>query len=228
MTSTAPVPVSPRRDGDPVPDPLGLRLAHRVMLRDAGRLTGLAERLSSGREEVGRRRAAGIAGYVRAWADSVHHHHCAEDEVLWPVLVGSAGPHVDLSELLDDHAALGPALDRLRRAGAAYAARPDEDTATGLALELAELGDALAEHVAEEEAVVVPLVQRHVSVTDWAQVERRIVGRARLSFELPRAAGLLTASERRALPLPDRVLLRLGLLVLGPRSRRRERLVFGR
>ena len=228
MTPTARVPVHPRQEGDPVPDPLGMRLAHLVLLRDADRLAGLAERLAAGGEAVGRRRAAAIAGHVGAWADSVSDHHCAEDEVLWPVLVGSAGAHVDLSELLADHAALGPALDRLHRAAAAFAARPDEDTATHLAVELADLRDALTEHVAEEEAAVLPLVRRYVSVRDWGRVERQIARRAALSFELPRAASLLRASERRALPLQDRVLLRLGLLVLGPRARRRERLVFGR
>jgi hemerythrin-like domain-containing protein len=92
------------------------------------------------------RRAVAVADYVRDWAHSVHHHHSVEDEIHWPVLVESAGPHVDLTELSDDHAALDPMLGRLRTAADAHRARPDEDTATALATCLAELRDTFAEH----------------------------------------------------------------------------------
>lgn len=226
MSTAAPIPVHPRREGDPVPELSGMRLAHRVMLRDADRLADVTERIAAAGRPVAVRRAVAITGYVRDWADSVHSHHSVEDELLWPLLVGSAGRHVDLSELSDDHAALGPMLDRLRTAADAHATRPDEDTATALAVELAELRDALHEHVREEEAAVFPVVQRYVSVRDWQQLERQVARRARLSFELPRAAGVLTASERRALPRRDRLALRLGLALLGPAFRRRERVVF--
>ena len=169
-----------------------------------------------------------MRAYVDAWAASVHHHHTTEDELLWPVVLTSAGRHVDLSELRDDHAALSPALDRLRRSAAALAARPDEDTATALAVELAELRDALDEHVREEEALVVPVVQRYVSVRDWQALERRIRRRADLAFELPRVRSVVTPEEWAALPWSARCLLRLGTVLLGPCFRRRERAAFGR
>ena len=191
MTATAPFPVTPRQDGDPVPDVLGMRLAHRVMLRDAHRLTALAEQLAITGVPAGR--AAAVAGYVQNWADSVHHHHAAEDDVLWPVLAASAGPHVDLSELSDDHAALGPMLDRLRRTADTFRARPDEDAATALAVALAELRDTLTEHIGDEEPAVLPVIERYVSVRDWDEVERRIRRRATISFELPRVLGVALA-----------------------------------
>ena len=232
MGPPTPFPVTPRRDGDPVPDVLGMRLAHRAMLRDAGRLTTLAGRLADGllpsaRPPDGERRAGAVARYVRDWADSVHHHHVAEDEVLWPVLLTSAGPHVDLSELGDDHRALDPMLARLRTAADAFAAHPAEERAAALAGELAELRDALTEHVAEEEAQVFPLVRAHVSVRDWAEVERRVRRRARLSFELPRVVVVVTPQEWPAVAARAGLPLRLAMAVLGPSFRRRERAVFG-
>ena len=96
MTSTDPIRVRPRAEGDPVPDVLGMRLAHRAMLSDASRLTDLAERLAA-TPATGQRRADAVARYVYDFADSVHHHHSVEDDVLWPVLAASAGPHVDLT-----------------------------------------------------------------------------------------------------------------------------------
>lgn len=217
----------PRREGDPVPEVLGMRVSHRIMLRDAARLTALAEQLAAGATTADRRRSGAVAAYVRDWVDSVHHHHTVEDELLWPVVVASAGPHVELSELSDDHAALDPALDRLRRVSSAFAARPDEDTATAMAVELAELRDALAEHVREEEDVVLPVVQQYVSVRDWDAVERAIRARASLSFELPRLRAVVTAEEWPVLVGRAGPVLRVLLAVLGPAFRRRERTVFG-
>ncbi|MGR6965274.1 hemerythrin domain-containing protein [Geodermatophilus sp. URMC 61] len=226
MTSTDPIRVRPRVDGDPVPDVLGMRLAHRAMLRDANRLTDLAERLAAA-PATEQERADAVARYVRDWADSVHHHHSVEDDVLWPVLAASAGPHVDLTELSDDHAALDPALDRLRTAADAFRARPGEDTATALAVELAELRDTLTEHIGDEEASVFPVIERHVSVADWAAVEARIRKRARLSFEAPRVLAVTTPEERAIIEQEGGLALKLLLAVLVPPFRRRERAVFG-
>ena len=223
MTTAAPFRVTPRQAGDPVADVLGMRLAHRTMLRDAARLTTRAEQLAA--SAAGDPRA--LAGYVRDWADSVHHHHSVEDEILWPVLVESAGPHVDLSELSDDHAALDPMLARLRAAADAFATRPGEDTATALATVLAELRDTLTEHIGEEEATVFPVIERYVSVQDWAQVEARIQKRAKLSFEAPRVVLAATPAELATLKAEGGLAIRLLIALLVPPFRRRERAVFG-
>lgn len=169
--------VRPRQDGDPVPDVAAVRLDHRVLLLRAAGLTELADRSAAGATATSDRCAAAVAARVRDWTDAVRAHLGAERELLWPVLAASAGPHVDLAELRDGHTALGPALDRLRLAGDAFAARPGEDTATALAVELAELRDALTEHVGDEEAVVLPALERWVSVRDWQRVQRRTARR---------------------------------------------------
>lgn len=218
--------VTPRQAGDPRPDTLGMRLAHRAMLKDAHRLTALLQQLAASPATHGR--AGDVAGYVADFCDSIHHHHSAEDDVLWPVLAASAGPHVDLAELSDDHAGLDPLLDRIRAGARAFAARPqDEDTATALAVDLAELRDTLDEHIADEEASVLPAIEEHVSVKDWAAVEGAIRKRAKLSFEAPRVVAVVTPAEHAALAEEGGVLLRLMLAVLVPPFRRRERQVFG-
>ncbi|TFV44384.1 hemerythrin domain-containing protein [Blastococcus sp. TF02A-35] len=217
--------VTPRQSGDPQPDTLGMRLAHRAMLRDARRLPALLGALAA--TPVGRPRAAAVADYVADFCDSIHHHHSAEDDVLWPVLAASAGPHVDLAGLSDDHAALDPLLDRIRAGARRFAARPDEDTATVLAVDLAELRDLLDEHIADEEASVLPAIEEHVSVRDWAAVEGEIRRRATLSFEAPRVVAVVSPAERAVLAAEGGLVLRLLLAVLVPPFRRRERRVFG-
>ncbi len=218
--------VTPRSAGDPRPDTLGMRLAHRAMLRDAARLPALLEQLSA--HPVAPSRARAVAGYVEDFCVSVHHHHSGEDDVLWPVLSASAGPDVDLAGLSDDHAALDPLLDRIRAGARRFRAAPsDEDAATALAVDLAELRDVLAEHVADEEASVLPAIEEHVSVPDWRDVEAEIRSRAKLSFEVPRVLAVVTPEERAAIGSEGGVVLRLLLAVLGPPFRRRESRVFG-
>ncbi|MGY1986888.1 hemerythrin domain-containing protein [Blastococcus sp. SYSU DS0669] len=205
-----------------------MRLAHRSMLRDARRLTDLLQQIAAAGTPVDRGRATHIARYVGDYCDSVHHHHSVEDDVLWPVLAASAGSHVDLTELSDDHSALDPLLDRIRAGAAAFAARPaDEDAATALAVDLAELRDTLEEHIADEEASVLPAIEEHVSVGDWAAVEARIRKRATLSFEVPRVVDVVTPEERATLLADGGLAVRLMLALLVPPFRRRERRVFG-
>ena len=172
--------VRPRTDGDPRPDTLGMRLAHRAMLTDVARLTALAEDLAAGTTTADRDRATAIGRDVADCCDSIDAHHRAEDDVLWPVLAASAGPHLDLAGLGHDHAALIPLLTRVRAAAGDLTARPDsEDAATALAVELGELRDVLDEHIADDEAVVLPAVEEHMSVADWNRVEERIRRRER-------------------------------------------------
>ncbi len=217
--------VTPRSAGDPRPVTLGMRLALRAMLRDAARLPALLEHLSRG--PVTSARAAAVGRDGGGFCDSVHHHHAAEDDVLWPVLAASAGPHVDLAELSDDHAALDPLLHRIRAGAETFRSARDEDAATALAVDLAELRDLLAEHIADEEAAVLPVIEEHVSVADWGQVEAEIRTRAKLSVEAPRVLAVVTPEERAVLVEEGGVALRLLLAVLVPPFRRRERRVCG-
>jgi iron-sulfur cluster repair protein YtfE (RIC family) len=223
MTSTAAFRVTPRQDGDPVADVTGMRLAHRTMLADAARLTSRAEQFAAGTTGS----PAAFADYVRDFADSVHHHHTAEDDVLWPVLAESAGPCVDLTELSDDHAALVPVLDRLRRCADAFQARPAEDAATALATVLAELSATLGEHIAEEEADLFPVIERYVSAGDWAKVVKAIHKRAKLTFEVPRNVLAATPEELAAAKAEGGLPMRVMVALLVPPFRRRERAVFG-
>jgi hypothetical protein len=93
-------------------DLLAITLGHRAMCADARRLADLAARLVTGEERLDRPRGAALARWIDRLADEIHHHHEAEDDVLWPVLERWARDRVDLAALTDDHAALEPLLAR--------------------------------------------------------------------------------------------------------------------
>ncbi|GAA0798290.1 hemerythrin domain-containing protein [Spirilliplanes yamanashiensis] len=203
-------------------EPTGLLLAHRAMLRDLDRLTGLL----AGTTRFGRKRGAAVAGYLDDLCTSIHHHHSAEDEVLWPVLERSAGAHVDLTELTDDHAVLDPKLHRVR-AGAA-ALRASGVAPAALAADMTDLRDTLHEHIADEERTIVPLIRRYVTPRDWAAVEARIRRRgAKMTFEAPRVLAVASAAELAEIRRDGGAAVTVMLAVLPRLFRRRERLVFG-
>lgn len=209
------------------PDTVGLQLQHRILTRDLVRLTDVVQDVAAGRQQCTRRRAVALDQYVQLVCDALHHHHATEDDVLWPVLESAVGPHLDLSELREDHDDFD--LEGLRAAARAFARKTDELTATALGLKLAGLRDQLVEHLEDEERIVLPLVVGHVSLAQWDTVERAARGSGLpMAFEMSRAWDVSTHEERVRLVGAGQVRL-LGLLLplLGRGFRRQERLVFG-
>lgn len=207
-------------------EPSGLLLAHRAMLRDLDRCAALTADLARTSPRLDRRRAAAIADYLTDFCDSIHHHHSAEDDVLWPALERAAGAHVDLTELTDDHAVLDPKLARIRSAAAALKA--GHIVSAELAADLADLRDTLREHIADEERTIVPLIKQYVSDDEWNRVEAAIRKRgAKMTFEVPRILAVATEAElartRREGGIPVALMIKLLPLPF----KRRESRVFG-
>ncbi len=233
MTASTALPfaVPPRRTPDePEADLSGFALVHRA-LRSGCRL--LADALTSVAQGAAcdRARQEAIVSFARHVLGEVHVHHSREDDVLWPVIAASAGAHVDLTPLSDDHAALQDVLDRAEVLLTAFAAQGP--TAAGpLAAVLTQVADSLDEHIEEEERDVFPVVRRHVSAGDLARVETRFrqgTSLRHMVFLLPWMVDSCPTPEQRAqlrglMPPPFRLLLR----VVGPRWERRRDLVRGR
>ncbi|GAB3137048.1 hemerythrin domain-containing protein [Microbispora hainanensis] len=200
------------------PNLLGFRIAHRAMRTDSRRLADVTAEIAAGRQPCGPERAAAIREYATKLCRGIHHHHKAEDDHLWPLLVRSAGAEIDLSELSEDHSELDPLLEEIQ----AVAGDPAE-----LAKPLRRLADLLDEHIQEEERTIFPIIMRHVSGEDWEEMEQHVRKGGDVRFELPRI-------EQHALPEELAELRRLAgpvlvvMLALMRRGhRRRERLVFG-
>jgi hypothetical protein len=201
MTNTAQAPfeVSPRREGEPEADLLGMTLIHRAMRCGARTLARAVttEPTAPGRRATGRRRAA--VRFGRELLGEIHLHHEREDDVLWPVIAASAGAAVDLRPLSDDHDALGPLLERAERLLVEFRDGAPNGPAVHLANALNTLADALDEHIGDEEAVVFPVIRRYVSAGDFAQCERMFQkGNSirHLAFVLPWLMAHATDQER--------------------------------
>ncbi|MFG2044095.1 hemerythrin domain-containing protein [Dactylosporangium sp. NPDC048998] len=210
------------------PNLLGITINHRSMRGDARRFADVTRAMAEGRTQGTPGRARAIRRYLSELCDGIHHHHQAEDDVLWPVLRETAGAEVDLAELTDDHRELDPLLDRVRAEAAALAAAPGDPEAAGrLSDSLATLRDLLDEHIDDEERTVFPVIRRYVTHKQWQRVEDAVRKGSKAGFELPRIERYATADELGELVRMAGPVLRLTLAAVRPGFRRRERLIFG-
>ncbi|WP_432968167.1 hemerythrin domain-containing protein [Dactylosporangium sp. CA-233914] len=210
------------------PNLLGITINHRSMRGDTRRFAEVTRAIADGSVPGTPGRAKAIQRYLTSLCDGIHHHHQAEDDVLWPILHATAGAEVDLAELTDDHAQLDPILDRIRAESAALAATPgDRAAAANLSDTLATLRDLLDEHIDDEERTVFPVIRRYVSGEQWQHVEEAVRKGGRMSFELPRIERYATAEELDELYRMAGPVLRLMLATVRPGFLRRERLIFG-
>jgi hemerythrin-like domain-containing protein len=207
------------------PNLLGLRLTHRAMRGDTRRLARLMDRLAAGDERADAARLNAIAAFATKLCDGIHHHHQAEDNVLWPVIVRSAGAEVDLSDLSDDHAKLDPLLEEISW----YATRLGKlpVAAKRMAAALGTLADLLDEHIEEEERLLFPIIATYVSEPDWNTVENEVRKGGDLGFDLPRIGQYARPDELAELRRAAGPVLTLLLTLLGRGHRRRQELIFG-
>jgi hemerythrin-like domain-containing protein len=210
-----------------IPDVLGMKIAHRVMLRDLDRTIGVTMAIADGEVPLTRRRARALVRYLSLMVDSIHHHHVAEDDILWPVIERRAGAHIDLTPLTEDHAALSPKLDGLSLAVTQFAAEPSRRTAAVVAARLVDVRNLVTEHIAEEERDTFGVIERYLSASDWRDVENRIRKAARMSFELPRIAAAVTPSELARLKAQAGPAIEVMMFLVKPKYRRMEKAIWG-
>jgi hypothetical protein len=113
-------------------------------------------------------RADAVAAYVGFHLDGLEAHHSSEDELIWPVLHERASMSGALIRRMEEqHAGLHDALDTTRRELTAWEVAPTAERSGALATALGTVVDRLAEHLAEEERDVVPLIAAHITQAEW-------------------------------------------------------------
>jgi hypothetical protein len=149
---------------DPRPDVNEMVVIHRVFRRELPAIPSLVRRTRDGDTD----RAGVVAGHLRLIMAGLHMHHTGEDVVLWPLLLERATPSTELVETMqrqhhrdDEHAGQVEAL--------AAAWETDSSGVRGeqLARVVEQLAEALLEHLDLEEREILPLVSRHISVSEW-------------------------------------------------------------
>lgn len=192
---------------------------HIMFRREFGALRSLIRGVAAG----DRNRTRTVADHVALMTDLVHAHHGGEDSHCWPKLEARAPQDVaPLTELMKtQHQAIAAGLedvDRKTEAWRSSAAEPDRDA---LAEAVQEVMGPLGEHLETEEQNLLPLVDRYLTVDEWAAVGNQ--GLANVSrSKIPLLFGMLLEDAspvhwqlyRESLPTPlFAVMSRLGPVV---------------
>jgi hemerythrin-like domain-containing protein len=124
-------------------------------------------------------RAAALGRWFRGYSDELRTHHHIEDDIVFPELAQRVQAYAEYSDALaGDHHYLDRVIDGLRAALAGWAQHSTESEAARearyAALDLAvELRDFLEAHLAIEDADVLPMIQRHFTAEEYAELERQ-------------------------------------------------------
>jgi hemerythrin-like domain-containing protein len=197
-------------------------IVHGMFRRECALLPKLVAAVAGG--DVTRARA--VARHAREVLDMLNHHHVGEDELLWPTLSARTRLHADLLARMDSqHQGLAVLLEHAATAFAEWQDAPTGHTSSSLTTLLEQLSTGLNVHFDEEEAEILPIVERVLTAVEYAEVGRRGLVSIPITRRLIVLAYILedaTPKERTvflaAIPRPVRLAYRL----IGRRQHRSE------
>jgi hypothetical protein len=145
-------------------------IVHRMFRRECALLPKLVAAVGGG--DLARVRA--VAGHAGEVLDMLHHHHVGEDELLWPRLSARTRIHADvLSRMDSQHQGLAVLLEHAATSFTAWQHAPTAPATAALTTLLEQLSAGLNEHFDEEEAAVLPVVERVVTAAEYQEVGQR-------------------------------------------------------
>jgi hypothetical protein len=141
-------------------------VVHTMFRREFGHLPRLI------REAANVERARIIAGHFALINGALHHHHCSEDHLVWPLLKkragNSIGKHLQMMEA--QHDALAIRLEQLSVGIRTWLA--DDAAANGPGSDASRLAVLLDEHLTAEEELVVPVMEQYITADEWDAMVR--------------------------------------------------------
>ena len=152
------------------PDTWEMVFAHNSFRRHFGAIPGLIRAVPEGDVE----RAATVVGFLEELTRALHHHHEAEDELMWPLLLERAP--MDTAMILrmeEQHERIGELYQRAAGLAADFASAAEVKRGAELAGTVTDLVAVLDEHLHDEEVEILPLVERVLTVSEWEAVGER-------------------------------------------------------
>ncbi len=152
------------------PDVAEMVFVHNSFRQQFGALPGLVRAVPDGDTE----RAGVIVEFLRELTTSLHHHHEAEDELMWPLLLEKAPMDSALILRMEEqHERIGELYQRAAQNSKTFTVTADAPGRDDLAETLSDLNGALAEHLYDEEVHILPLAERVMTVDEWNALGER-------------------------------------------------------
>ena len=145
-------------------------IIHRIFRRQFAEVRGLVPEVSS----ADAARVEAVAGHLDFLLEGLHMHHTTEDDHVWPKLLDRAGLDAPLVErMAEQHQQIDASVCVVREALSVWRAEPTSESSSTLVARLGEFLGVLEGHLDEEEQVVVPLIDRHLTDAEWQEVGER-------------------------------------------------------
>ncbi len=155
------------------PDTWEMVFAHNSFRRHLGAVPRLVRAVP----ERDAARAATVVGFLDELTAALHHHHQAEDELMWPLLLQRAP--MDSAMILrmeEQHERIGELYQQATGLAAPFAATGDPARGADLADTVTDLVAVLDQHLHEEEVQILPLVEKVMTVPEWEAIGERARG----------------------------------------------------
>ncbi|MET0524504.1 MAG: hemerythrin domain-containing protein [Nocardioides sp.] len=109
-----------------------------------------------------------LADHIDFGISMLHHHHEAEDELLYPILIERVPEQAGTTEeVANEHLLVQTAIEASTSACSAWRQQPSAETGETLAASLDELNVVLQPHLDDEEQKVVPLAAVTLTQAEW-------------------------------------------------------------
>ena len=103
-------------------DAFEMALVHGAFRRELTSAPSLIHNVEAGDTQ----RSSTVGGHVAFMADALHHHHAAEDAVIWPKLrARAATSEVDVTRMEDTHREIADYIERVRTVATSWSACAD-------------------------------------------------------------------------------------------------------
>ena len=124
------------------------------------------------------RRAGVVADHIELLGALLHHHHVGEDRLLWPVLQPRVAADVaaTVARMESQHEGIAEAQAAVTGAVVAWRATAGEGEREAAAAALEDLFGRITEHLAAEEAHILPLAAGHMTPAEWQQLGEEGIG----------------------------------------------------
>jgi hypothetical protein len=193
-----------------------MAIVHRVFRNELHNAPGLVRGVKAGDTK----RSAIVGRHLNFIMSGLHHHHAAEDELIWPKLHARAPNHAaEITRMEDEHRGIAEGVASVQDIVASWVASAEPGLAKQLISAIEDLSTVVDDHLADEEVTIVPLINEHITPVEWQEAVARaaeFLSRKNLRLGLVLGGYAFDASSadegRRLMknvPLPKRVLAQL-------------------
>lgn len=154
-------------------DMTNMYVAHHAFRRDLERFESAVRQTPIGERDCWTE----LAARWHTFGTVLHHHHTIEDTMVWPVVTvrteasGDAAGSAVLAAMEAEHELIDPALAACTAAFATMVEHPCNDHRNALDVQVTTARQLLLDHMRHEETEAIPLLQRVMTVEEWAAAE---------------------------------------------------------